>query len=236
MAVGTKLAEEIAQDTDTEITLGTGKLLGIFFAAAVVCALFFGLGFNLGRGSTPIPDPNVAVATPAEGAKNAGKPSANHAATSTPCPAGQICSDSTTPEATPPATVAPEGTDPAATAPAASTMPSAGTATPATAATTTPAPPPAQPPAQSTPTPTPVSTAAVATPGTTFVVQVAAVSRREDADALTIALRKKSYPAFVVSDLPDKLFHIQVGPFDDRKAATDVRDKLLNDGYNPIIK
>jgi cell division septation protein DedD len=67
-------------------------------------------------------------------------------------------------------------------------------------------------------------------------VQVAAVSRREDADALTIALRKKSYPAFVVSDLPDKLFHIQVGPFEDRKQASDTRDKLTADGYNPIIK
>lgn len=227
MAVGTKLAEELAQTNDTEITLGAGKLLGIFFAAAVVCALFFGLGFNLGRGSTPIPDPNVAVATPTANDKSAGKPSANHVATSVPCPAGQICSDSTTPEATPPA-VTPEGTDPAAATPSAGTAQATSTApaaTPVAAAT--------QP---STPAPTPVSTAAAATPGNTFVVQVAAVSRREDADALTIALRKKNYPAFVISDLPDKLFHIQVGPFDDRKTASDVRDRLSNDGYNPIIK
>ena len=226
MAVGTKLAEEVAQSTDTEITLGAGKLLGIFFAAAIICALFFGLGFNLGRGSTPIPDPNVAVSAPTTDGKNAGKPSANHVAASTPCPAGQICSDSTTPEATPPS-VTPEGTDPAA-ATAASTAPASSAAPPVTpvAAATQP----------STPAPTPVSTAAAATPGATFVVQVAAVSRREDADALTIALRKKNYPAFVVSDLPDNLFHIQVGPYDDRKTATDVRDKLSNDGYNPIIK
>src|SRR4051812_31087421 len=34
---------------DTEITLGTGKLLGLFFGLVIVCALFFGLGFSMGR-------------------------------------------------------------------------------------------------------------------------------------------------------------------------------------------
>jgi DedD protein len=229
MAVGTKLAEEVVQTTDTEITLGTGKLLGIFFTAAVLCALFFGLGFNLGRGSTPIPEPNVAAASPAASGNNAAKPSANHVATTTPCPAGQICSDSTTPEATPPPTVTPEGTDPGAATPPANTTPASTTAAPPQTPT------PVQNPPSTTPSTNPAPTATPA-PVATFVVQVAAVSRREDADALTIALRKKAYPAFVVSDLPDKLFHIQVGPFDDRKAASDTRDKLSNDGYNPIIK
>ena len=34
---------------DTEITLGTGRLLGLFFGLVVVCAVFFGLGYTLGR-------------------------------------------------------------------------------------------------------------------------------------------------------------------------------------------
>src|ERR1700758_2846193 len=34
---------------DTEITLGTGRMLGLFFALVIVCALFFGIGFSLGR-------------------------------------------------------------------------------------------------------------------------------------------------------------------------------------------
>jgi cell division septation protein DedD len=230
MAVGTKLAEE-AQTTDTEITLGTGKLLAIFFTAAIVCALFFGLGFNLGRASAPIPDLNAGTTASTANGSSVAKPSANHVATSTPCPAGQICSDSTTPEATPPS-VTPEGTDtPAATSPASSPATSASAATTPAAA---PAPPVQQPAAQDAPKP--ISTTPTASPIPSVVVQVAAVSRREDADALTIALRKKGYPAFVVSDLPDKLYHVQVGPFDDRKAASDTRDKLSNDGYNPIIK
>ncbi|HEY7617671.1 MAG TPA: hypothetical protein VH744_12770, partial [Terriglobales bacterium] len=36
---------------DTEITLGPGKVLAVFFALAAVCALFFGFGFRMGRAS-----------------------------------------------------------------------------------------------------------------------------------------------------------------------------------------
>ena len=36
---------------DTEITLGTGKMLALFFGLVALCGLFFGLGFSLGRGS-----------------------------------------------------------------------------------------------------------------------------------------------------------------------------------------
>ena len=34
---------------DTEITLGTGKLLAVFFGLVAICAVFFGMGFSLGR-------------------------------------------------------------------------------------------------------------------------------------------------------------------------------------------
>src|SRR5271170_6259887 len=36
---------------DTEITLGTAKLLGLFFGLVMVCAVFFALGYTLGRKS-----------------------------------------------------------------------------------------------------------------------------------------------------------------------------------------
>ena len=36
---------------DTEITLGTGRMLLLFFGLVVVCAGFFGVGFTLGRNS-----------------------------------------------------------------------------------------------------------------------------------------------------------------------------------------
>lgn len=73
-------------------------------------------------------------------------------------------------------------------------------------------------------------------PGSGYYVQVAAVSKQEDADALIDALKKKQYPAFLPDSTADKLFHVQIGPFSDIKGAEGIRTRLLNDGYSPIIK
>src|ERR1700683_4924930 len=44
--------EDIVVDSqDTEITLGTAKLLGLFFGLVIICAVFFALGYTLGRKS-----------------------------------------------------------------------------------------------------------------------------------------------------------------------------------------
>ncbi|MBI2677594.1 MAG: SPOR domain-containing protein [Candidatus Koribacter versatilis] len=70
-----------------------------------------------------------------------------------------------------------------------------------------------------------------------FMVQVAAVSRQEDADALAGALRKKQYPVFVMPGTgTDKLLHVQVGPFAELKDAEAMKSKLAADGYNAIVK
>jgi cell division septation protein DedD len=76
----------------------------------------------------------------------------------------------------------------------------------------------------------------LASTGTGFMVQVAAVSKQEDADALVKALRKKEYPVFVVSQPNSNLFHVQVGPFAQQKDAEAMRAKLAGDGYNAILK
>ena len=74
-------------------------------------------------------------------------------------------------------------------------------------------------------------------PTASYFVQVAAVSKQEDAEALVDALKKKQYPAFVASSSSvDKLFRVQVGPFADVKDAEGMRSRLINDGYNPILK
>jgi DedD protein len=70
-----------------------------------------------------------------------------------------------------------------------------------------------------------------------FAVQVAAVSRQEDAEALEGALRSKSYPVYIVNNQPgDKLFHVQVGPFSSLADAEAMKARLASDGYNPILK
>ncbi len=53
---------------DTEITLGTGKLLFLFFSLVGICALFFALGYSLGRKSEPaITTASAAVAPVSSG-------------------------------------------------------------------------------------------------------------------------------------------------------------------------
>ena len=69
-----------------------------------------------------------------------------------------------------------------------------------------------------------------------YYVQVAAVSKQEDAEALVDALKKKQYPALTSNGTSDKLFHVQVGPYGDVKDAEAMRAKLVADGYNPILK
>jgi cell division septation protein DedD len=74
-------------------------------------------------------------------------------------------------------------------------------------------------------------------PGTGYFVQVAAVSKQDDAESLVDALKKKQYPAFVANtSTTDKLYRVQTGPFGDIKEAEAMRARLINDGYNPILK
>ena len=68
-------------------------------------------------------------------------------------------------------------------------------------------------------------------------MQVAAVSRQEDADSLVEALKKKQYPAFMANNSSaDRFYHVQVGPYADLKEAEAMRARLITDGYNPIVK
>src|SRR5262249_22802700 len=75
-----------------------------------------------------------------------------------------------------------------------------------------------------------------ATSGGTYTVQVAAVSKKEDADNLVTALSKKQYPVFMTTVPGDNLFHVQVGPFGDPKEAETMRVRLAGEGYDAIVK
>jgi cell division septation protein DedD len=68
------------------------------------------------------------------------------------------------------------------------------------------------------------------------VVQVAAVSHQEDADVLMNALKKHGYNVAIRQEPQDKLLHVQVGPFANKKDAEAMRQRLLADGYNAIVK
>jgi DedD protein len=192
---------------DTEITLGTGKMLAIFFTLVAICAVFFGLGFTLGKNSNR---PTLAADTGGNTLAPGQRPAASKSG-SAPAPesrdgmtfyksVGQKDPDTHLASA------------PAAAAPA----PQLAVAT--------------EKPQMSAPDPT----AALSANG--YFVQVAAVSKQDDALALVDALKKKQYTAFAANPPGDKLYHVQVGPFSDIKDAEITRGRLIGDGYNPILK
>lgn len=86
--------------------------------------------------------------------------------------------------------------------------------------------------------PAPVKSAAAlpAPAGPPAIVQIAAVSHQEDADALVAALQKQGYQASVHSEAKDKLLHVQIGPFSNRADAAAMKQQLLSHGYNAIVK
>lgn len=197
----------MASSEDTEITLGTGKLLVLFFGLVAICALFFALGYSLGRKSEPM----IAIAsapTTVPVSANTAKASSGSAA-----PPMTFYKAVEQKEATPDLT-APADTKTDTTAPANTTAPTQ----------------PQQP--QST-----AVDPSTTLPATGYFVQIAAVTKQEDAQALVDALKKKEYPAFVASQsTSDKLYHVQLGPYGDLKDAEAMRTRLVGDGYSPMVK
>lgn len=187
----------MSDEQQTEVTLGTGKILGIFFGFVAVCAVFFGLGYSLGRKSLPVVEASErAVAATTESPTASSKPAEL-----------TFYQSVQKPDPEPELTVVEASQE----APKAKTEPGpkAQAKTPAARETVLPG----------------------------YLVQVAALSKPEDAEALANALRKKQYPVFVRHDSPaDRFYHVQLGPFGDRSAAEAMRTKLRRDGYNPILK
>jgi DedD protein len=193
----------MASSADTEITLGTGKLLFLFFFLVAVCSLFFALGYSLGRKSDGIT--TASAASPPPTSASGTKPTSGESAQQQPMSFYKsVEQKDANAELTTPAVE--NKSD--ASAPAAAAQPVASS---------------------------PEATAAPAGGG--YFVQVAAVSKHDDAEALVDALKKKQYPAFVANGTGgDKLFRVQLGPFAEIKEAEGMRTRLISDGYSPILK
>jgi DedD protein len=211
---------------DTEITLGTAKLLALFFGLVMVCAVFFALGYTLGRKSDAGLT-TASIAPPLQTTSNGLKPAGSASAQTAPAMTfyKAVEQKDANPQLTP------------ASADAASTTPAAAnpTSAPSSGAAVSPAA--SSPGAQTQPQTANSPDTTAALPTAAYFVQVAAVTKQDDADAQVEALKKKEYPAFVASNsAADKLFRVQVGPFTDIKDAEAMRSRLINDGYNPILK
>ena len=89
--------------------------------------------------------------------------------------------------------------------------------------------------------PKPVSKASVPVAPTERLLslQVAALTNSRDAENLANTLRSKGYPVFIVRPDPgsrDSFIRIQVGPFKGDAEVAAVKGKLEKDGYKPIAK
>ncbi|HTC75015.1 MAG TPA: SPOR domain-containing protein [Edaphobacter sp.] len=210
-------------EQDREISLSTTTILGIFFALALLCAVFFGFGYSMGRKSAqPVSSGSSEVTTRSENSNSKPAPG-SPAGPSTPS-VGRATDET-------PSSIRPLDS------PNAASEDSTPPPTPVKAVVTSPR---SNVPADVTPKPAtkpagivPVA-AALPSPGSS-VVQVAAMSHQEDADVVAIDLKRRGYTVAVRHEPQDKLFHVQIGPFANKKEADAMRQRLQTDGYNNAI-
>jgi DedD protein len=225
--------EEELEGKASEITLSTASLLGIFFGLVLVCGVFFGFGYSMGRG-TGAAQATLVPHSPTVNSSEGDEAAVENPPAPAPQPAAKQQDDSEAPEnaapvshpkpvetpmegvAQPERVAAPVAvpSSPATPAQLVAGKPAAGKVGPAY-----------QPPAD-----------APSTAAGQPMVQIAAVSRPQDADVLVAALRQRGYGVVVRSEPQDHLLHVQVGPFANRMQAAEIKQKLLSDGYNAIIK
>jgi DedD protein len=251
--------------SSTDLTLGVGSLLSIFFGVVLICGIFFGFGYSMGR-------------------RNAHSSSATSAPSSKPAPADTLAPRVLNSEPLKPQTSDPSATDDASLADSAKTSvakadaPAAAAKAPVAKDTSnratsdraahdtatddagktgrntrvvesnvgdtalTAVPSSRRPTLPSKPhagISAPLATQpadAEPTPGHPVMVQIAAVSRQEDAEVLAGALRKRGFSPSVRPGTTDRFFHVQVGPFTNKADAETMKQHLLSDGYNAILK
>ena len=210
-------------EQEREISLSTTTILGIFFALALLCAVFFGFGYSMGRKSAqPVTSP-AEVTTRSE--NSGSKPAPGSPASPSTSSAGRQAAGETQSAIVP------------LDAPNAAAQDSSQTPTPVKAIVPSPR---SDMPAEVTfrPVSKPVAivpvAAALPSPGSS-VVQVAAMSHQEDADVVAVDLKRRGYTVAVRHEPQDKLFHVQIGPFASKKEADAMRQRLQTDGYNNAI-
>jgi cell division septation protein DedD len=223
---------------ELDVTVGPGKLLGLFFMLAAICGVFFAIGYSLGKtsaheqalndkaplsaslnapaviGDSSAPKPSAVVSSKAEAAPEAAQEQKQESPAAPDLTFFNAVKKDDHSGKKPEASSAAKPTETVSTTPPATQEPGPTTAK-------------AQP-----------KTEITTTVNGAFVVQIAAVTREEDAAALAGALRKKSYSVFVVNNpaTHDKFYHVQVGPFATLQDAEAMKAKLTSEGYNPIVK
>lgn len=205
-----------------EVHWSSSTILAIFFAASLVSAVFFGLGYSFGGAgtskhsltfNTTPATTSVATAT-VQPAKSTPLPASNQ-----PSPITKFTDTLDTHPA-----VAALSTPPAALHPVAIT-PIAHVAAPVAEKKTVP-----PPPVQHDNAPANAKTSGH------IMVQVGAIGDRKDAERLVAELRKKGFHAGIYAEKNDKFLHVQIGPFKDEAQAQSKRHQVMASGFHAILK
>lgn len=195
-----------------ELVLGNRQLLSGFFVVVILFAVFFVMGYIVGRNSTP--SPRLASAADAS---NGALPAASEAR---PQPVPGTASAAQQPPAQQPAAQEPPAPEPSsANTPAAE----AQTATQ-----------PAREPQPKTEAPAPVANVPVEPASGETYLQVLAV-RQEEAEVVARTLKDKGFPSLLTPGVKG-LTRVLVGPYSDTASLGKAKAGLENAGFHPIVK
>ena len=208
--------EENMEDLEAvEAQWSTSTVLTVFFAAALISALFFGLGFSFGRGGA-----DTFGTSHSSTAEQAG---VTHPS-DTPLQPPSLSKDTAllSHQAYVSKPLAGKGT-----LETASTSGSPANSAPAQVAFTHPV--------TSLTLPTHGVPSATPVEGR-IMVQVGAIGNRKDALALVSQLRKQGFHAGIYPGPRDKFLHVQLGPFTSTEQAQAVRHRVMAHGYRALLK
>ncbi len=208
--------------------LESRHLVGLFLGVVLLCAVFFTLGYVMGRtqfggpvhAATSLDRGAPLPLAPAAKPKDSGNPAA-------PAPGEWDFytkkDDTHLAPASPDASSGPAPAAVSAGAPVASSK-KPGAASPAALKPATAS---ENPPARFAP---PKSMKGA------IVLQIAALTHESDALAMADVLQRKNFPSFVVTPVSDSFYRVQVGPYASEHAAETAQSALEHDGFKALIK
>lgn len=199
----------------SQVHWSTGTILTIFFAASLVAALFFGLGFTFGPGRMAAfaeNGPSEAAATPSTQASEPPRQTASTSAN---------IHRSISPRY--PSTSAPGKVKLQAVSATENVRSSAVPATFAKSRI-----------AQGTGATN--QAAGTRVNENRYMVQIGAIGDRKDALTLVSQLRRQGFHAAIYPGVRDKFLHVQLGPFAGVQQAQAVRHRVIAHGYRAMLK
>jgi cell division protein FtsN len=233
-------------DGQLELVLENRQLLVTFFVIVALCGVFFSLGYIVGRNTlnsvakapmtaAPAEAPSKpSPMAPAPAARNTAAPAATEGGPDAQGSQSDLNFYQSVEQKAPDGKLVPPEKAPAQ---GGATGGAVAAAQPPAEKSTTPIFPPTPPPAQAAPiAPQPPQPSANAGGGDGIVIQVSALTRREDAFTLVNILREKKLPVQVLPGTSDALYHVVVGPFKYVKDAERAKEALEKDGFRPIYK